>query len=240
LGKQKAFIKEETIKRLNTLLRKYDRDDLLESREYQSLLTYMNWYEKENAEEIIQLASENKSYDEIRFIIDGGNSIMKNSRRNRERNNKKPTIENQNTQVTEAEELDPVEEAAVFMISQQKVVETDKPVDVIILGDESFEIKDEEDNKSHNEASNTEVDDEMEEKNDPIILSDITKNKKKDKHKDEKLSSTGNPILDVINNWTSSIDRAIAKAEKYCKDLEKEDAEIEKEIRDRYKEEKSA
>lgn len=239
MGKQKAFIKEETIKRLNTLLRKYDRDDLLESREYQSLLTYMNWYEKENAEEIIQLASENKSYDEIRFIVDGGTSIMKNSRRNRERMNKKPTIENQNKQVTEAEELDPVEEA-VFMISQQKVVETDKPVDVIILGDESFEIKDEEDNKSHNEASNTEVDDEMEEKNDPIILSDITKNKKKDKHKDEKLSSTGNPILDAINNWTSSIDRAIAKAEKYCKDLEKEDAEIEKEIRDRYKEEKSA
>ena len=176
-GKVKNYIKEETVKRITNLLNKYSREDLKTTREFQSLTKhYINGYEREHLEQIISLCHEGRTYDEIRFIISKGEKTTMSKK-----NSKKP--ENVNDDIIHNnEDMDPVEEEAVFMISQQKVVEIDKPVEVIIGSDNVDESNDE---TTQNEATGpdeeTDVDVESEietDSNDVVIIGDIINNRR--------------------------------------------------------------
>ena len=124
MGKVKNYVKEETVNRINALLKKYKtKEAMKESEEFHNLETnFINGFERRNMEKIIDLCYNGETYDEIRYIIGGTNMP--------ETNKKNKPIDNVNYD----RDMDPVEKESVFLISQQKVVEVDEPVQVIIGG----------------------------------------------------------------------------------------------------------
>lgn len=124
MGKIKNYIKEETVNRINSLLKKYKtKESMKESKEFQSLEThYINTFERKNMDKIIDLCCSGKTYDEIRFIIGGTTMSEANKKKSKDIDN-----------VNYDKDIDPVERESVFLISQQRVVETE-PVEVIIGG----------------------------------------------------------------------------------------------------------
>jgi len=236
LGKPKNYVKEETVKRIKTLLKKYTREELEESKEFQSLCNhYINSFEREHLDTIVDMCSENLSYDEIRLKINGGNLTM---------SKKKPTTK---TPKETNEAMDPVAEEAVFMISQQRVVETE-PVDVIIGDDDSAKKNNEKKSDIEEDSKATETIDvdfvELEDVIDSgtVILSDVVKDSKKQKSKKQK----ENNIKDIIDNefetedaddegpgflakWFSKRhDNFLKRMKEIDDDIEKENARLEK------------
>lgn len=119
-------LKKETVKRIEELLKKHDFniEDMIASEKYRSLYkNYMNSVEKDNIDLIINSICKGFSFDEIGLLIKNletpetfkpDKSVKSNSKK---ATDKKSVIEE--------------ETEKIFMISQQKVVETG-PVDVII------------------------------------------------------------------------------------------------------------
>ena len=158
MGKPKLFIKEETVKRITNLLKKYSREDLEKSKEFQSLSNhYINGFERTHLDTIVNLCYEGKTYDEIRFIIQGGNTSMSNKTKNTSTDNYD-------------EIMDPVEEA-VFMISQQKVVEVE-PI-TIVIGKDNSDNELEQDEATKNVVNDDS--DDLDDYTDPVILGNIGK-----------------------------------------------------------------
>ena len=179
MAKPKQFIKEETVRRLNALLKKHTAEELKRGAlESDSLWKYLNAYEKLHIDNIIDMCDDGKTFDEIRFIVQGGHTM------NTKKTSTKPDTKKKTAKSVDAEEeMDPVAQETIFMISQQRVVETDEPV-TVILGDEDFMVTDEE----QNEATDNVADDEPVDTA-PVILSDITntkKSKKKTKSEEKK------------------------------------------------------
>ena len=91
-------IKRPTVEQLEKLIQEHGVSGMMDTTEYQNMRdrNYLNKLEKENLRTIVALINDGKSYDEIRFIIEGGEPIR---------------------------EEDPVEKATEdFMISMAKVV----------------------------------------------------------------------------------------------------------------------
>ena len=91
-------IKRPTVEQLEKLIQEHGVSGMMDTTEYQNMRdrNYLNKLEKENLRTIIALINDGKSYDEIRFIIEGGEPVR---------------------------EEDPVEKATEdFMISMAKVV----------------------------------------------------------------------------------------------------------------------
>ena len=85
MGKAKAVIKSSTVDRVTKLInKKYsNKEDLLKSEEYHNLYTqFMNWYEKKHTDTIIDMCYNGNTLDEIRFIIEKGNTEMSNKKQN--------------------------------------------------------------------------------------------------------------------------------------------------------------
>lgn len=220
MGKPKTFIKEETVRRIGILLGKYSVKQLREGIKTDSIWKYMNEYEKTNVNSLIDLCNEGKTYDEIRFIIQGGNSQMSATNKKNSTNKKADTKKKINTEITE--EMDPVEEA-MFMVSQQRVVEAG-PVDVKIGDEDSeesipkVEVEVVENMEIQNEAVEEIVDveyDVVEEE--PKLLSDMVKNKKdssKDEmtDKSEMVSDEDQELSDEVNKNGNEFMRVVNKA----------------------------
>lgn len=234
MAKPKTYIKEETVKRIKNLLKKYTKEELVRSKEFQSLEThYVNHFEREHLDTIVNLCYEDKTYDEIRLIIQGGTTTMSKTSK------KKPTT--QNTQ--HDENMDPVEEA-VFMISQQKVVETE-PVKVTINEVEPVSNEESETVENRNEAISDEVvnaDEEMVDDSEPVILGDIIKNREAVK---EPNANGGKDIItksfdSFMDGLIKALGDAIAKADDYVKELEEEDRLVLEKVRKKMAEDDDA
>lgn len=215
MGKPKNYVKEETVKRLKTLLKKYNsREELLTSKEFQSLCNhYINGFEKEHLDSIISLCEENKSYDEIRFII-GGTTMKANNDKNVTSSAKK------NTKSKATNSADPVEEEAMFIVSQQKVVESE-PVQIIIPEYNNEDDDNQADTKDSiminqndvPEGINVDESDDVDNP-EPVILSKLTKNKNSKSSKQNNnsvVSDDGKPGLII-----TALDAAMAV---YCKGI---------------------
>ena len=114
--KKNGRLKESTVNKIKSCIRNYpDEDKMRESAEYQNVVEYhMNWYEKEYKELILQACLEKKSYDEIRLLLKGISS-------------------DQGVKKTSPKTLEEkIENEAFYMVTEQKVVETDCPVIVDI------------------------------------------------------------------------------------------------------------
>lgn len=220
MGKPKRTLKQETVMRIRTLLRKYSSvDELLESKEYISLYThYMNAFEKSEADTIIDLCKTEYTFDEIKFIIEGESNSMSN------KNTKKQP------KVTE----DPVEQETIFMISQQKVIDAGRPVEVTIGEDNIIDVE----GRVVTDNQETFIEDlivDQEEaelsskEDDPIILGKVVEDKKKHNHQkklietasetnqdmDDKDASIvmANVLTSFVDGWAKNINRAIETAD---------------------------
>ena len=115
----KPFVKEQTVQRLVKLKSKYNtKEALIASDEYNSLINhYANKFERDNMNTIVDLVMVGKTLDEIRLIIKAVPAAPQSD----------------NT------DMDPVEDATVFMVATGKVVTIDEPVTVNIGNDESHD-----------------------------------------------------------------------------------------------------
>lgn len=220
MGKPKRTLKQETVMRIRTLLRKYSSvDELLESKEYISLYThYMNAFEKSKADTIIDLCKTEYTFDEIKFIIEGESNSMSN------KNTKKQP------KVTE----DPVEQETIFMISQQKVIDAGRPVEVTIGEDNIIDVEGKvvvDDTDKVEPIEDHEDVDLSSEKDEPIILGKVVEDKKKHKHqKDSDTSKSkkdygvdnsdasvviADTLTSFVDGWGKNVENAINEAEDY-------------------------
>ena len=182
MGKVKNYVKEETVNRINALLKKYKtKEAMKESEEFQNLETnFINGFERRNMEKIIDLCYNGETYDEIRYIIGGTNMP--------ETNKKNKPIDNVNYD----RDMDPVERESVFLISQQRVVEVDEPVQVIIGGVDDQNIV-------------AEVDEPVQ-----VIIGDVDN---QNSVAEEAVNSDKEFHSDFINKMESDIENMFAKAE---------------------------
>ena len=127
MAKSKKELKPETIKRLTDIINKHglsDADTLYRSEAYSSLYNYMNKFEKANVDFIVDKVIEGFEFDEIRIML-----------KDNENNEEEKDMNTKNeTNVVEETKKSLMEEAtdAIFMISEQKVVEAEAPVNVTI------------------------------------------------------------------------------------------------------------
>lgn len=249
MGKSKTFIKEETIRRIIVLLGKYSVKELKRSIKEDSIWKYMNEYEKSHVNSLIDLCNSRKTYDEIRFIIQGGNDQMSATKKNNSIKKKAEAVE--------MDEMDPVEEA-MFMVSQQRVVEAE-PVDVKIGDEDSnesipkVEAKVVETMNIQNEAVEEIVDVEYEVVDEePKLLSDMVKNKKEsskaetkdktesvemtaDEEQDlsDEVNKNGNDFMKIVNK---AFDRIQSKTwNDYLEQAKREIAQENQDHKDRVK-----
>ena len=164
-------IKRSTVEQLEKLIQEHGVSGMMDTTEYQNMCArnYLNKLEKENLKTIIALINDGKSYDEIRFIVEGGEYIEK-----------------------QGESSDPVDEATrEFMISMATVVESE-PVEVVIAGVDDVK-EDEPEEVERVEVEKTEANDNtVQEESEPdnvILLKDIIDEKKNESKKVEENES---------------------------------------------------
>lgn len=242
MGRSKKTLKQETVMRIRTLLRKYpSQDEMLKSKEYNSLYThYMNAFEKSEADKIIDLCKTEYTFDEIKFVIEGDLNMATAKNKTTK---KKPVVNN-----------DPVEQETIFLVSEQRVVDAGEPVTVTIGDDENTVLVEE--TADVNEVSTEEKliidqdNSEQEEDKEPIILEKVIEDKKN--HNKSKKSKTekkdygmddndtsvviANTLSGVVDEWGRNVDNAIAAADKYVENfnarMEVIDKESEKRVAD--------
>ena len=107
-------VKKSTVEQLRKLIQEHGVSGMMDTTEYKNMKerNYLNKLEKENLKTIIALINDGKSYDEIRFIVEGARYSGKHS-----------------------VNVDPVADAtSEFMISMAAVVDSTDPVDITIAG----------------------------------------------------------------------------------------------------------
>lgn len=123
MGKVKNYVKEETVTRINRLLKRHGNiESMEESEEFEKLTkNFINGFERKNLDKIIDLCYKGIPYDEIRYII-GGTDMPDTKKKN--------IIDNVNYE-DEDYDIDPVAERTTYLINHQVVFESE-PVEVII------------------------------------------------------------------------------------------------------------
>lgn len=203
MSKPKAFVKEETVRRIRKLLSKYKtKEKLINSEEFISLEThYINGYEREHLDEIVNLIVQKKSYDEIRYTLKGDIHMK----------NKKVVSVEVKPKVTE----DPVEKETegVFMISQQRVVDVDENVSVIIGGQNEAEEESVNDETGFikSEMINIE-DDEAEEsvnasEDEVVLISELGRSDNDDESPDFTPYSFNNSVNDDLEKFSNKFEK---------------------------------
>ena len=165
----KNKIKKSTVDQIQKLIQEHGVSGMMDTTEYKNMSerNYLNKLEKENLKTIIALVNDGKSYDEIRFIVEGGEHYRIES--------------------------DPVEQATVdFMVSQSKFVEAEPPV-IIIEGYDDTEDKSEEVTRveaNEAEANDNTVQNESVETGNVVLLKDIINEKKNESNKNDNTQVT--------------------------------------------------
>jgi len=117
---KRNIVKKSTVDQIERLIKEHGVVGMMDTDEYNNMITrnFLNKLEKDNMRTIIAMVNDGKSYDEIRFVVEGGEHSQNKS--------------------------DPVEEATKdFMISMSAVVLSEPP-EIIIGGVDDVEEEPEE------------------------------------------------------------------------------------------------
>lgn len=174
---KRNIVKKSTVDQIERLIKEHGVVGMMDTDEYNNMITrnFLNKLEKDNMRTIIAMVNDGKSYDEIRFVVEGGEHSQNKS--------------------------DPVEEATKdFMISMSAVVLSEPP-EIIIGGVDDVEEKPEEVEcvKPEKVEANDNTVQEDTEIDNVVLLKDIVNEKKEDDTKRvDNENSTNDSIVEVI------------------------------------------